>query len=147
MFKKIDHVTLVVKDLDEALDSYRKILNLKPETGRPPGDLPECRLAMLNTSAGARIELIQPKPEVKTRFSRFLEERGEGVFGLSIFVTDFDAEIDRLKNNGIPFENDYQKSVHPQYPFRIAWVPPENGHGVWLEFVDADALPPGIKPE
>lgn len=103
---------------------------------------------MLATKEGARIELIQPKPGVTSRFSKFMAERGEGVFGLSIFVTEFDKEVARLKKAGVPLEEDYQARVHAKFPFRIAWVPPTaGGHGVWLEFVDSDALPPGIKPK
>lgn len=145
MIKKIDHVTMVVKNMEEALQSYEKILHLKPEPGRPIGNLPECRVAMLKTPEGARIEFIEPKPQVDTRFSRFLKERGEGVFGLSIFTEDFDEEVKSLSEKGVKTESDYQASIHPGHPFRIAWVPPEEGHGVWLEFVDSTALPPGIK--
>jgi catechol 2,3-dioxygenase-like lactoylglutathione lyase family enzyme len=146
MLKKVDHVTMVVKNLDDALKSFEKILQLTPEKNRAIGELRECRIAMLAAREGARIELIQPKPGMETRFSRFLAERGEGVFGLSIFVSDFDAEVNRLKKKGVPLENDYQAAVHPQFPFRIAWVPPGESHGVWLEIVDAEALPPGIRP-
>jgi len=146
MLKKIDHATMVVKDLDVALKDFEKILHLTPETNRKLGEMPECRIAMLNTPAGARIELIQPKPGKESRFSRFLAERGEGVFGLSIFVDNFDLEVKELKEKGVPVESDYQAAIHPGHPFRIAWVPPSEGHGVWLEFVDSEALPPGIKP-
>jgi methylmalonyl-CoA/ethylmalonyl-CoA epimerase len=144
MIKKIDHVTMVVKNMEDALQSYEKILHLKPEPGRPIGNLPECRVAMLKTPEGARIEFIEPKTQLETRFSRFLKQRGEGVFGLSIFVEDFDGEVKALKNKGVKVEDDYQAAIHPGHPFRIAWVPPEEGHGVWLEFVDSAALPPGI---
>jgi methylmalonyl-CoA/ethylmalonyl-CoA epimerase len=145
MIRKIDHVTMVVKNMEEALKSYEKILRLKPETGRAIGSLKDARVAMLKTPEGARIEFIQPQGSNETRFSRFMKERGEGVFGLSIFVNDFDKEVKDLREKGVKIEEDYQASIHPNFPFRIAWVPPEEGHGVWLEFVDSEALPPGIK--
>jgi catechol 2,3-dioxygenase-like lactoylglutathione lyase family enzyme len=148
MFKKVDHVTMVVKDLDVALKDYENILQLTPEKGHAMADFEECRLTMLATKEGARIELIQPKPGITSRFSKFMAERGEGVFGLSIFVTEFDKEVARLKKAGVPLEEYNQTRVHAKFPFRIAWVPPAaGGHGVWLEFVDAEALPPGIKPK
>jgi catechol 2,3-dioxygenase-like lactoylglutathione lyase family enzyme len=145
MIKKVDHVTMVVKNLDEAMKSFEKILGLKPEASHKIGELPECRLTMLSTPSGARIELIEPKMNVDTRFARFLKERGEGVFGLSIFVDNFDKEVRVLKDKGVKVEDDYQASIHPKHPFRIAWVAPDEGHGVWIEFVDSEALPPGIK--
>lgn len=144
MIKKVDHATMVVKNLDEALKTFENILHLTPGKGPGGGTIPECRIAMLPTNDGARIELIEPNMEMDTRFARFLKERGEGVFGLSVFVNDFDAEVKALREKGVTIEDDYQASVHPGYPFRIAWIPPEEGHGVWIELVDAEALPPGI---
>jgi catechol 2,3-dioxygenase-like lactoylglutathione lyase family enzyme len=144
VFKRIDHVTLVVVNIEKALESYEKTLHLKPEN-RPIGSLRDARVSMLQTPAGTRIEFIEPKPGTDTRFSRFLAEKGEGVFGLSIFVEGFDKEIAGLKSKGVRVEEETQASIHPNYPFRIGWVPPEEGHGVWLEFVDSEALPPGIR--
>lgn len=56
MIKKVDHVTLAVKNLDEALKSYQKILRLTTENGGFIQDCPDCRLGMLSTPGGARIE-------------------------------------------------------------------------------------------
>jgi methylmalonyl-CoA/ethylmalonyl-CoA epimerase len=144
MITKVDHATMVVKNLDEALKTFEKILHLTPEKG-PPMNMPECRLAMLPTRGGARIELIEPNMAMDSRFARFLRERGEGVFGLSIFVEDFDDEVKALREKGVTLEDDYQAAVHAGHPFRIAWVPPEEGHGVWIELVDAAALPPEVR--
>ena len=145
MIKKVDHVTMVVKDLDAALKNFKDMLHLEPEKGKYIGETSQRRLAMLPTNGGARIELIQPKPGDNNRFSKFLKERGEGVVGLSIFCTNFDEEIANLKKKGIPIEEE-TGTVHPGYPFRIAWVAPEKAHGVWLEYVDAEALPPHLRP-
>lgn len=141
MIQKLDHVTLVVRDLDEALKSYEKILRLTPWSNGVIEHPPECRLVVLPTKSGARIEFIEPNLAVDSRFSRFLKERGEGVFGLSIFVEDFDAEVRTLKKKGVPVEEETQTFLFSEYPFRIDWVPPEEGHGVWIEIVDSEALP------
>ena len=99
MLRKVDHVTMVVKNLEGALKAYEKILQLTPEGG-PIRNLPGGRLAMLPTRGGARIELIEPKNTSKNRLARFLKERGEGVFGLSVFIDDFDAEVKVLRKKG-----------------------------------------------
>ena len=103
MLKKVDHVTLVVKDLDKAVKDYEKILHLTPERGRS-SELEEIKLAMLPVKDGARIELIEPKPNCTNRIGKFLKERGEGVFGLSVFMDDFDAEVKALKEKGVKVE-------------------------------------------
>ena len=72
-------------------------------------------------------------------------KNGEGVFGLSIFIDDFDTEIKTLKEKGVTVEYELQTAIHPGYPLRLGWVPPEEGHGVWIELVDAEALPPHLR--
>ena len=144
MIKKVDHVTMVVKNVDTAVKDYEKILHITPERGAI-SDLPPCRLAMLSTPGGARIELIEPKARVKTRMSEFFKKHGEGVFGLSVFIDDFDNEVKTLRQNGITVEEETQAAVHPGYPLRLGWIPPEQSHGVWIELVDANSLPPHLR--
>ncbi len=148
MIKKVDHVIMVVNNLEAALTNYQKILHLNPEAVTPGSsryirDMPLFRVIMLPSPSGARIELIEPKTKVDSRFSRFLNTRGEGVFGISFFIDDFDTEIGALKKKGVAVEVETQAILFPEHPFRLAWVPPEEGNGVWLEFVDLEALPPG----
>ena len=143
MIKKVDHVIMAVKNVDQAVKDYGKILGLTLEDGRIR-DLPKARVGMLTVPKGARIEFVERKSEDGGRHSKFLKEHGEGVMGLSIFIDDFDAEVERLKKKGVKFTVEEQKDLHAGYPFRMAWVPPEEAHGVWLEIVDADALPPHL---
>ncbi len=141
MIEKVDHVTMVVHDLEKAMESYKDILALVPWDIGIVDNSPECRLVMLPTESGARIEFIEPNPDFDSRFSRFLKERGEGVFGLSIYCRDFDEDVARVKAGGIRVEEETQDFLFPDGPFRLAWVPPEEGHGVWIELVEASALP------
>ncbi len=144
MLKKVDHVTLVVKDLDKTVKAYEKILHLTPEGGSIR-ELPDIRLAMLPTRDGARIELLEPKATSKSRIAEFFKKRGEGVFGLSVFMDDFDAEVKALKEKGVTVQEEVQATVHPGYPLRLAWIPPEEVGGVWIELVDAKSLPPNLR--
>jgi hypothetical protein len=67
------------------------------------------------------------------------------VFGLSVFIDDFDAEIKELRKSGVTVEEETQASVHPGYPLRLGWIPPEQSFGVWIELVDARSLPPHLR--
>jgi hypothetical protein len=89
----------------------------------------------------ARIELIEPKMNVESRFKKWLLERGEGVMAISFFTDDLNAEVESLKKNGLKFEEEVNPSLFPDRPFRIVWVPPIDGTGIWLEFVDVHDLP------
>jgi catechol 2,3-dioxygenase-like lactoylglutathione lyase family enzyme len=144
MIKKVDHVIMVVKELDAAVKTYEKILHLTPEGGSIR-DLPFIRLAMLPVRDGARIELIEPKADSKNRHSEFLKKRGEGVFGLSVFISDFENEVKALRENGITVQEEIQPAVHPGYPLRLGWIPPEQSYGVWIELVDGESLPPHLR--
>jgi len=136
--EKIDHVHLIVKDIEETLRSYEKVLGLTPWS-LGIKDMPSARQTMLTPKDGARIELIEPKSEAN-RFYKLLKEHGEGVYGISILIDNYDEEVKKLKENGVPLE-ETSASLFPDHPFRLAWVPPEEGHGVWLELVEMDALP------
>lgn len=141
MFKKLSHITIVVKNLDETMKAYETILRLTPGSEGFIKTMPDCRLAMLPFE-GARIEFLEPDLTVDSPFARFLKERGEGVFSYCIFVEDFDREVEALKEKGISLEEATQADLFPEYPFRIAWVLPEGGLGVRVELVDYEALPP-----
>ena len=140
MFEKVDHVTIVVRDLDKAMQAYEEILRFTPGSKGFVKDFGQTRLAMF-TVAGARVELMQPDPAATNPFSEFLAEHGEGVYSYCVYVEDFDAEINRLKEKGVKLREATQTFLFPDYPFRIAWVPAEAGLGVAVELVDARALP------
>jgi methylmalonyl-CoA/ethylmalonyl-CoA epimerase len=142
MLRKVDHIIFAVKDLDRAVADYRKILGLTPEDGRIR-ELPKIRVAMLPVPKGSRIEFVEPKGE--GRHADFLKKYGDGVMGLSFFVDDFDAEIAKIRQAGVKVTVEEQKELHAGYPFRMAWVPPDEAQGVWLEIVDVNALPPHLR--
>jgi catechol 2,3-dioxygenase-like lactoylglutathione lyase family enzyme len=144
MLKKVDHVIILVANVDKAAADYRKILGLTPEDGRIR-ELPQARVAMLPVPKGARIELVERKKPDNSRFAEFIRTHGEGVMGLSIFMDDFDSEIAEMKKKGVQFTLEEQKDLHAGHPFRMAWVPPQEAHGVWLEIVDSAALPPHLR--
>jgi catechol 2,3-dioxygenase-like lactoylglutathione lyase family enzyme len=144
MLKKLDHVIMVVNNLEKAVKTYENIFHLVPEGGAIR-DIPGLRIAMLPTRDGSRIELIQPAPDSKKRHAEFLKKHGEGVMGLSGFIDDFDAEVKALREKGIAVEEEVQPNVHPGYTLRLAWVPPQDGNGVWIELVDVNSLPPRLR--
>jgi hypothetical protein len=143
MGNKLDHMTFVVEDIEKTIEAHRKVMpdftlwNQGIVTSQPG-----IRLAMLSSKTGLRIELLEPRG-IGTRFSAFRESHGEGLCALCFFCDDFDGEVQRLRENDVQFEEEKQEDLFPDYPFRVAWVPPEQMHnGVWVEFVDAKALPP-----
>jgi catechol 2,3-dioxygenase-like lactoylglutathione lyase family enzyme len=142
MLEKVDHVTMVVKDLDAALKTFNTVLHVSPDDkGGFRRDFPEARIAMLPTKNGARIELIEPNINVNSRFTEFLKRRGEGVYGICMYMSDYEKEISGLEKQGVPTLHDKQTRLFPDYPFNITWVPEKEGHGVWLELINIKEMP------
>jgi len=140
--QKLDHVGLVVKNLDEALKTYETMLGLTPWSKNIVQSPSGYRIVILPIKGGGRLELIEPDLTKESRFSRFLKDRGEGIATISIFIENFDLEVNSLREKGFNVEVTTNSNLFPKYPFKIAWVPPKDGHGVWVELVDSEALPP-----
>ena len=153
MNMKLDQLMFAVKNLEDTTRIFEKVLGFNIFTrgiwSKGIIKVPGARmLRMLTSKSGLRIELAQLDEKVKDRFTRFLSKHGEGLFGLCFFSDDYDGDMQSLKNNGIAFEEEKIDKLFPDYPFRVAWVSPEQTHqGIWIEIVDAKALPPFEKEE
>lgn len=143
MIKRVDHAIMVVKNLENSMKIFTSVMHTDPGqgTGGFIADLPKFRVAMFPFIGRARVELIEPKMNVESRFKSWLKERGEGVMGISFFTDDLNAEVESLKKNGLKFEEEVNPSLFPEHPFRIVWVPPMDGTGVWIEYADVHDLP------
>jgi methylmalonyl-CoA/ethylmalonyl-CoA epimerase len=145
MIKRLDHAIMVVKNLEESTKIFKNLLHMNPDDQESGfiADLPKFRVAMFPfIGVGkARVELIEPKQGVESRFNEFLNKHGEGVMALSFFTDDLEAQIKDLKKDGFTVEIETQAALFAAHPFRIAWVQPKSGYGIWLEFVDTRDLP------
>ena len=134
---------MVVKNLENSIKIFTNVMHIDPGqgTGGFIADLPKFRVAMFPFIGRARVELIEPKMNVESRFKNWLQERGEGVMGISFFTDDLNVEVESLKKNGLKYEEEVNQSLFPDHPFRIVWVPPMDGTGIWIEYADIHDLP------
>lgn len=128
MLKQIDHVALVVKDLQEAVKNYEEMFGFKVvETNEGPGG--EFTGVMIENGM-IRIELFQPlKPG---SFMKFLEERGGGLHHVSFQTDDIAAEMVDLKARG--------KRLMSKEPMelpdaKVAFVHPSAAENMLIELV------------
>lgn len=98
MIKKVHHVGIVVRDMDQAMTFYRDTLGLhvhKLETIEEQG----VRAALL-TIGDSEIELLVPVvPE--TGIARYLESRGEGLHHVCFEVDDIERDLQALKDKQV----------------------------------------------
>lgn len=116
--KRIDHVGIVVKDLDAALATYATNFGFAADPSRG-GDVPALgiRNAFMPVG-GSDLEFIQPTTD-SGPVAQFAKDRGEGTFMLSIEVEDINSAVEHLRglgarvgdpNNGVAFVS--MKSTH-----------------------------------
>ena len=98
MIKKVHHVGIVVREMEQAMRFYRDTLGLpvhKLETIEEQG----VKAALL-TLGDSEIELLEPvAPD--TGVARYLETKGEGLHHVCYEVDSVDADLDALKEAGI----------------------------------------------
>lgn len=98
MIKKVHHVGIVVREMEQAMRFYRDTLGLhvhKLETIQDQG----VKAALL-TLGDSEIELLEPVvPD--TGVARYLESRGEGLHHVCFEVDDVERDLDELKQKQI----------------------------------------------
>jgi methylmalonyl-CoA/ethylmalonyl-CoA epimerase len=142
MFRKLNHVGIVVKNLEEAGKMCVDILGLEPwEAGTLELKGPKGIRIKLFRIGNNSIELIEPVG-TRSRAYRQLKEKGEGLFHLSIFTDDFDAEVKALREKGYEVEEETKPMMG--YNTKLAFLPPEKTKGVWIELVDSASIHPAF---
>lgn len=97
--KRIDHVGIVVKDLGAALATYERNFDLKADLSRG-GAVPV--FAIKNAFVpigGIDLEFFQPTSD-DGPVAKFVKERGEGIYMMSIEVDDLTSAIAHLRGLG-----------------------------------------------
>ncbi len=100
---KLDHVAILVKNFDEALSCFKKLLELSDDDviiARGLEDGEDVVDAAFLELGGAYIEIFSPaKPD--GAMSKALEERGEGLHHICFSTTDLESELERVKGLGL----------------------------------------------
>ncbi len=123
---KIDHIGIIVRDLDQSVRLYKDLLNLPMIFEENKG----WRSAILYTESG-KLELMQPTDE-NSPVGKALAKRGEGVHHLAIEVDDVQAYLDKAEGLGLtPIDRHPRKGSEERM---IGFVHPRGLNGVLLEF-------------
>jgi methylmalonyl-CoA epimerase len=128
--KRIDHIAVVVRDLDAALRVYHEVLGLPLErVEEVPAE--KVRVAFLPLPEGdSEVELVQPTAD-DTGIARYLAKRGEGMHHICFEVDDIEAAMSELSAAGLQVLEEKPRlgSQGQKYVF----VHPKTAHGVLIE--------------
>jgi methylmalonyl-CoA epimerase len=128
MIKKVHHVAVVVKNLDEALELYDKLFGTKPskiETLQQQG----VKAALLPMAEGGEIELLEPI-DPQSSVAKFLESRGEGIHHICFEVENVDQELCTLADKGVQL---LDKQGRPGLAGKVGFIHPKSTKGVLIE--------------
>ncbi|NQT72215.1 MAG: methylmalonyl-CoA epimerase [Chloroflexi bacterium] len=127
MIKRIDHVAVAVKNLDDAVASFEKLFGLKPSKIE---EIPDQGVkAALIHIGDTELEFIQPiNPD--TGVAKFLENKGEGIHHICIEVDDTDAELKRIEDQGGKL---IDKQGRKGLAGKIGFIHPKSVNGVLIE--------------
>lgn len=129
---RIDHIAVVVPELEAALEFWRAALGLSVEQIEEIPDQ-ETLVAMLPVGE-SEVELVQPTTET-SGMAKFLAKRGAGLHHICFQVDDIDAALARLQEQGIQLIN--EQPVTGAGGRRVAFVHPRSATGVLVELVEA----------
>jgi methylmalonyl-CoA epimerase len=127
----IDHVGIVVEDLDEAIAEHRDLFGVTV-LHREEWHDEDAEVAVLGVGPNA-IYLIAPVDD-DSPFAEFLAEGGPGLHHIAYGVPDLDAALAALREAGRELLDDEPRSGPGGT--RIAFVSPEATYGVLIQLIE-----------
>jgi methylmalonyl-CoA/ethylmalonyl-CoA epimerase len=125
----IDHIGIAVKDLEQAIQTYSRLL------GQPAQreSLPDRHLEIAFFPLGeSRVELVSPtSPD--SAISNFLEKRGDGLHHIAYRVQDIEAALAHARAQGWRLIDERPRPG--PHGALVAFVHPSCLNGVLSEFV------------
>src|SRR5215831_4129983 len=99
---RIDHVAIIVRNIEQALAFYQDTLGLLPRAIKEvPSEQVRIAFLPMGGPGGSEIELIEPtSPD--SSLARFLEKRGEGLHHICLQVDDIEAALVIMQAKGAP---------------------------------------------
>jgi methylmalonyl-CoA epimerase len=128
---KLDHVGVVVTDLDEAIARYASLFGMRV-THRAGNEQLGIVAAFLEMG-GAELELIAPTRS-DSMVSKFLADRGPGLHHLAYAVPDIKKALADAKSQGLELVDEEPRIGLHGVP--IAFIHPKSVGGVLTELVE-----------
>lgn len=128
MLKKIEHIGIAVKDLEQSNKLYAKLLGVKHyKTEFVNSESVKTSFFKIGES---KIELLQAT-DPESPIAKFIEKQGEGVHHLAFDVDNIEVEIKRLIKEG--FELIHKSPKLGADNKRIAFLHPKSSGRVLIE--------------
>ena len=128
--KNINHVAIVVKDIDSALHFWRHQLGLQLDhIEEVPSQASKVAFIPVGES---EVELVEPT-DPETGLAKYLTKRGEGMHHLCLEVDDINGMVAQLKESGVRLINEEPLDLPGR---RMVFIHPKSTNGVLLELYE-----------
>jgi len=133
--ERVDHISIAVRDLEEAVRRWESMLGLK--VANRYRDEEGERIDVAQFRLGETIvELVAPtSPDSEVQ--KFLDRRGEGLMLLSLRVDDVAQALGELREKGAPVIDQEPRRFGE---VRFGFVHPKGFNGVLLELISGPEL-------
>lgn len=135
MIKKVDHIGIAVRSLDEALPFYIEVLQLE-FLGIEEVDSQGVKVAFIKAGE-TRLELLEPTSE-ESPIAKFIEKRGEGLHHVALGVDSIQERINQMKEQGIRMLQNEPKIGAGGA--QVAFMHPKSTGGILYEFCEKKGL-------
>ncbi|WP_282178749.1 methylmalonyl-CoA epimerase [Maribacter stanieri] len=126
--KKIEHLGIAVKNMDDSNALFEKLLGVAPYKQEEVAS--EGVMTSFFQNGPNKIELLAAT-ESDGPIAKFLEKKGEGIHHVAFEVEDIVAEMERLKKEGFTLLNEKPKKGADNK--LVAFVHPKTANGVLVE--------------
>lgn len=132
MLRKINHIGIAVRALDEAIPFYRDELGLE-YAGEEVVEDQRVRVAFFKLGE-SRIELLEPT-SADSPIAAFLERRGPGIHHVAYECDDLRERLAQLRTRGVRLIDDEPRPG--AHDMRIAFLHPKACGGVLTELCES----------
>jgi len=126
--KKINHVAVVVDDMEKALSFWRDALDMDLHELR---DVPaeQSQVAFLPLP-GSEVELVMPTTD-DSGIAKYLSKRGPGMHHICLEVDDIEGMLEQLRSKNVRLINEEPRTTSDGKKY--AFIHPESTAGVLVE--------------
>jgi methylmalonyl-CoA epimerase len=113
-FNGVDHVAIRVKDIDDAIATWRDKFGMELDRTAESVEL-GIKHAFFQLANGSFLELVAPTDK-QSAVGKAISSRGEGIHIVSLNVDDLDATVEHLQENGVQLigVDSPQVFIHPK---------------------------------
>ncbi|MGB3260641.1 methylmalonyl-CoA epimerase [Paenisporosarcina sp.] len=133
--KKVDHIGIAVKNLDETIPYYTETLGLTVLKIEEVAS-ESVRVAFID-AGNVKLELLEPMSE-KSAIHSFIEKKGEGIHHIAFGVEGIEERMNELREKGVRILNEQPKIGAGGA--QVAFLHPKSSYGVLYELCDKSGL-------